>query len=549
MTQLHADKPHREDPDEAAATISPSPVGIGVLGWARWAWRRLTSMRTAVILLTLLALAAVPGSLLPQRGVASDPAAVPQFYAENPDISPWLDRVGLFGVYASPWFAAIYLLLLVSMTGCVLPRCAKLWRDFRSEPTKAPTRLDHLEDHRRDVFVGRRDHGETSTSRVDALELAESALRRRRFRVRVADGAVSAEKGHVREAGNLLFHLSLLVLLFGIAGVRLYGYEARVAVVAGESFTNVASQYDDFSPSVWTDVNALEPFSFRLESFEADFETSGARRGEPRSFDARLRVESGEDSWTAHVRPNQPLEINGTKMFLTGHGYAPVVTVRDGTGATAYSGPVIFLPADNNLTSDGVIKAPDARPAQLGLEGLFLPTAADIGDGAFSAYPDLVNPRLLLTVWTGDLGLDDGLAQSVYTLDKSRLQQVMRPGSDQPFGPQLAPGQTVRLPDDLGTVTFDGVRRFANFQVARDPGKELSLLAALMLLGGLTTSLIVRRRRVYVRVHDDAGTVVVQYAGQSATRRGLPHGEIDSIADDVRRELDRHRQPHRKDAP
>ena len=339
------------------------------------------------------------------------------------------------------------------------------------------------------------------------------------------------------------------MLLFGIAGGRLYGYEARVAVVAGESFTNVASQYDDFSPSVWTDVNALEPFSFRLESFEADFETSGARRGEPRSFDARLRVESGEDSWTARVRPNQPLEINGTKMFLTGHGYAPVVTVRDGTGATAYSGPVIFLPADNNLTSDGVIKAPDARPAQLGLEGLFLPTAADIGDGAFSAYPDLVNPRLLLTVWTGDLGLDDGLAQSVYTLDKSRLQQVMRPGSDQPFGPQLAPGQTVRLPDDLGTVTFDGVRRFANFQVARDPGKELSLLAALMLLGGLTTSLIVRRRRVYVRVHDDAGTVVVQYAGQSATRRGLPHGEIDSIADDVRHELDRHRQPHRKDAP
>ena len=32
----------------------------------RTAWRRLTSMRTALILLFLLAVAAVPGSLLPQ---------------------------------------------------------------------------------------------------------------------------------------------------------------------------------------------------------------------------------------------------------------------------------------------------------------------------------------------------------------------------------------------------------------------------------------------------------------------------------------------------
>ena len=32
-------------------------------------WRRLTSMRTALILLFLLAVAAVPGSLLPQRNL------------------------------------------------------------------------------------------------------------------------------------------------------------------------------------------------------------------------------------------------------------------------------------------------------------------------------------------------------------------------------------------------------------------------------------------------------------------------------------------------
>ena len=122
-------------------SMPPRPEGGGGAGWARWVWRSLTSMRTALILLALLALAAVPGSLIPQRGVASDPTAVVGFIRENPTLAPWMDRLGLFEVYASPCFAAIYLLLLVSMTGCVLPRCARLWRATRAEPPRAPVRL------------------------------------------------------------------------------------------------------------------------------------------------------------------------------------------------------------------------------------------------------------------------------------------------------------------------------------------------------------------------------------------------------------------------
>ena len=124
------------------------PAGVS-WGWGRWAWRTLTSMRTAVTLLALLALAAVPGSLLPQRNVATDPMAVARFVQDNPGVAPWLDRLGLFEVFAAPWFAAIYLLLLVSMTGCVLPRCARLWRSVRAAPPAPPKHLGRLVDHRR----------------------------------------------------------------------------------------------------------------------------------------------------------------------------------------------------------------------------------------------------------------------------------------------------------------------------------------------------------------------------------------------------------------
>lgn len=472
-------------------------------------------MRTAVVLLVLLALAAIPGSLLPQRGVATDPAAVAFFVRDHPVLAPWLDRFWLFEVYSAPWFAAIYVLLLVSMTGCVLPRCAKLWRDYRAEPPAAPSNL-HLENGYAEDEVA---------DAEEALNGVERHLRGHGFRVVRTDGEVRAEKGRVRELGNLCFHLSLLVLLLGVACGRLLGYEGRVAVVEGQTFTNVASSYDALTPSPWTDLADLEPLSFTLDTFTARFETAGARIGEPREFTADLSVatpEGGEESVT--VRPNQPLEVEGTKFFLTGHGYAPQVTVRDGSGAVVVSGPTIFLPRDPDFTSDGVIKAPGAQPEQLALEGLFAPTAATSAGSVMSVFPDTVAPQLQLSAWTGDLGLSDGAPQSVFTLDYDDLTEVTLDG--QPWRATLEPGQSVTLPDGLGSVTFDGVSRFANFQVARDPGKEISLLAAVLLLGGLTVSLAVPRRRVWVR---RTGPHTVAVAGRSLSRREAPLSELLAI--------------------
>ena len=111
---------------------------LGLIGWVRWVWRQLTSMRTALFLLMLLAVAAIPGSIFPQRGV--DPARVVSYIRENPEISPWLDRLGLFEVYASPWFASIYLLLMISLIGCILPRTRQHLEAMRAQPPRAPRR-------------------------------------------------------------------------------------------------------------------------------------------------------------------------------------------------------------------------------------------------------------------------------------------------------------------------------------------------------------------------------------------------------------------------
>ncbi|NUO46419.1 MAG: cytochrome c biogenesis protein ResB, partial [Streptomyces sp.] len=110
-----------EDLGAAASQLSTAPEdtlnvpSLGVIGWARWFWRQLTSMRVALLLLLLLSLGAIPGSLIPQSG--TDETKVAQFRKDNPTLGDVYDKLGLFHVYSSVWFSAIYILLFVSLIG------------------------------------------------------------------------------------------------------------------------------------------------------------------------------------------------------------------------------------------------------------------------------------------------------------------------------------------------------------------------------------------------------------------------------------------------
>src|SRR5215472_5682551 len=104
MTDVRAPETDPFDPaaerEDQPRPDRSSPGGaFGLADWLKWAWRQLTSMRIALILLFLLALASVPGSMLPQQG--SNPSGVLQYYASHPSLAPWLNRFGLFNVSAA----------------------------------------------------------------------------------------------------------------------------------------------------------------------------------------------------------------------------------------------------------------------------------------------------------------------------------------------------------------------------------------------------------------------------------------------------------------
>ncbi len=499
----------------ADRNVGVSQPRLGPTGWLRWTWRQLTSMRTALFLLLLLALGAVPGSIFPQRSINS--ARTTDYIATHSTVGPWLDRLGFFEVYASPWFSAIYLLLFVSLVGCVLPRTRAHWTALRARPPRAPRRLDRLPAHA---------DAEIDGSPEEAREAARSVLRGRRYRVHVDDdGSVSAESGHLKETGNLVFHLALVLVIVGVAIGHLFGWKGDVIVPVGQTFANSYSRFDTFSPGPWVNPDDLAPFTLTVDKLDASFEEDPAKGrgqfGQPRDFEAftTTHARPGAPAQDESIRVNHPLDMDGSSVFLLGNGYAPVITVKDATGRVLYTGATPFLAQDNNYRSVGAVKVPAATPKQLGFVGLFLPTAVITKDqGPISVFPDAKDPALALSLYEGSL-FPGGRPQSVYTLNTDEMTKVADASGKDAVRIWLRPGQTVRLPGDRGSITFDRVERFAGLSVRHDPGKLLTLVSALLALAGLVLSLVVRRRRVFVRVlaSDSPGRTRVSVGGMAKT--------------------------------
>lgn len=179
-----------------------------------------------------------------------------------------------------------------------------------------------------------------------------------------------------------------------------------------------------------------------------------------------------------------------------------------------FSDPVPFLPQDANLTSLGVVKIPDGLAKQIGMIGFLYPTKVTASTGAFtSSYPDTLNPVLTLNAFSGDLGINDGSPRSVYALDTSKLTQL-NGGQIGVRSIELKPGQTQQLPGGLGSVTFDGVTRFASFEIHHDPAQGWVLFFALSAFGGLIVSVSIPRRRLWVKAIDRANKPLqLEYAG------------------------------------
>lgn len=525
--------------------------------WLRKAWHWLTSMRTALVLLFLLALGAIPGALLPQRDLNEQ--NVNEFIESHGRLAEIYDKLQLFDVFSSSWFIAIFTLLTISLVGCIVPRSFEHYRAWKTPPVRPPKYLHRMHMHAEDDTdlsveeMTRRVRGQLGKWRMRQFEPSEDRAGKLSF---------AAERGFTRELGNLVFHIGLVLILITVAIGQLFFYEGQVIVVTGSGthaegtsseqeqsteFCNTStSNFDSFRAGNLVDGTEMHPFCIIAHDFKADY----LPNGQAEMFTSHVSYAEGDDIYTDEsewkdytLRVNHPLRLNSNSVFLQGHGFAPTVIVEwpDGQKRTQ---TIQYRPDDQvNFLSSGVMRFdppagtyPDLkerRENQIAIQGLFAPTAEWAGENGQllqSKYPAMTDPALAVDIYRGDAGLDTGSAQSFFSLDPTLIQSGALQKIDRV---NLELGETVTL-DDGTRVTFDGANEYANYQVSHNPMKLAVLISALLALVGLIVSLSIKRRRVWVRLAPlEGGGTHVEMAGLARTDRAGWGGEFERI----RREL------------
>ena len=346
------------------------------------------------------------------------------------------------------------------------------------------------------------------------LESAHALLRRQRYRVERYGDSLSAERGYWRETGNLVFHAALVGVLATVGFAGGFGYNGQRVIVEGQAFTNQLTSFDSFSPGRFFDESSLDPYSIRLEEFVPEYQPDPTT-GFPQALDFTAYVTVVEDGETdsRQIKVNEPIDIDGATAYLLGNGFAPWITVYAPDGSPVFSQPVPFLPQDSNLTSLGIVKVPDGLDQQLGMRGFFYPSAVQLESGALSSvYPEPDRPVLTFNAYVGDLGLNEGVPRNVYALNTDGLTQITGGDTDAP-PIVLGLGQTAELPDELGSVEFTSLPRFASIEVHHDPTQVGVLVSTILVVLGLLVSLFVPRRRLWVVATADGDAVRLQYAG------------------------------------
>ena len=530
-----------------------STAGAKAMRPVRAAWRWLTSMRTALILLFLLAFAAIPGALLPQRSLSE--SKVDEYLANNGTMAEIFDKLQLFDVFSSVWFTAIYVLLFASLVGCIIPRTIEHWKAMRTPPTRAPKNLGRLPMNDDGVVDKPLDEVKTDvSSRLKRWHLTETPAAEDRA------GALSfsAERGFFREFGNLVFHLGLVALLITIAAGKLLYYEGQIILITDTGteiqdeavqgavntpFCNTApANFDSLRPGLLFDGTGLNPFCVQVEDFVADY----LPNGQAEMFTSNIRwadedtMREPTEEWNEQtLRVNHPLRVAGDRVYLQGHGFAPAMRVTWPNGESRTS-IVQFRPDDPTFfLSSGAMRFdppagmyPDLyerRQNQIAIEGLFAPTAEFTGEsGALltSVYPAMNDPAVAVDVYRGDAGLDTGRSQQLFSLDRDLMHSGQLEKIDRV---NLKEGEDVTL-DDGTKIEFLGAKEFVNLQVSHDPTQVWVLWSSIAMLAGLVVSLAVKRRRLWVRLHPVSDTATrVEFGGLARTDRAGWGDEFDAF--------------------
>lgn len=504
MTETLAERPSGPGPQPPAGPPR-LPAIPGPLQTLRLAWRRLRRMSTALALLCALALASTIATFVPQEPVIGTTVRAWREGTAGPGValSRVFDWLGFFDVFGSVWFGALVVLLFVSLTGCLLPRCGAFLRVVRRPPVPGRN-LQRLTHHTTWQVAAPPDA---------ALQAAARCFRRYRTRrVTGPDGhaQLAVERGHWREGGSLAFHGSFYLLLIGVVLAQAFGFTGQIDLVEGQAFADTPIGYDATSPGRFWDTGDHPGFTTRLDDFTVTYHDGFV----PAEFRSDVTIlADGREVRQGVVRVNEPLHHDGLTFYQRGFGFAPRVTVAPPDGPPLFDEQLVLREDGPFWIGRGKVAVGNRARGfpQIALEVVFLPDARITEDGRVQLRsPEPRDPRLLASIYVGDdLGLDT-------TLPLSRLDWPEDAVADQVM---LTPGDHAPLLGGALEIGFPDLAMWSGFQVSHQPFRWLLLTGASLVLMGLLPSLYAYRRRLWLEARPDGDGSRVVLAGVALQRK------------------------------
>ncbi len=292
----------------------------------------LGSMRLAITLLVVLAVASVIGTVLQQNEPYAD------YRIEFGGFWFEVFRVlGLYNVYSASWFLAILVFLVVSTLVCVSRHIPSVWREMtRYRDHLRISSLTALRNHRR---------WQVDVSASAASSAISNVLTRAGYRQRTGDRGetrvTAAMKGRANRLGYVMTHLAIVIIGVGALidanlGVKWRTHLGDLEVVtANRSMSQMPpdsrlpSGTSSFRGTVYIaegqsaggvflpvrDGHVLQdlPFEIALQ----DFRISHYDSGQPKSFESDLviRDEALDDPLKRTISVNDPLHYRGYAIY------------------------------------------------------------------------------------------------------------------------------------------------------------------------------------------------------------------------------------------
>ena len=364
-------------------------------------WRTLRSMRTALVLLLLLALAAVAGRWCRSRDLAGRgrrdvprPSGAANIYKPS-GCSTCSARGG------SP-SSTCCSCLAGGLPAAANARVHPQPRTRRSRPASwtrcATTPSDPCPAAR------------PSDRALGARPSPQAVPRAARSTV-----ALAADKGLAREGGSLMFHWAFFLVLLGRrSSARAPGSPATRSSSRGSRWTEADANYDgNLREGRFASIDDHTGVQVCVKSFLDTYHQSG----QPMDFVTTAELPIGRAasrSASRSIRVNHPARSTGSRCISLGFGWAPVVQVHEGDEAHRLRPAPVregSRPRGASASSPSPGTARSALPTtepQTGLQLVLWPTAAALANAITRQGPPVMmttadHPVLLMSAYRGDL--------------------------------------------------------------------------------------------------------------------------------------------------